>query len=71
MLKKEKALSWLKNFYKPLAKKSIGAPSNFTLILQNLKQFNEATPVYESVIKLKNYILKVIFYYPVILEKAE
>ena len=71
MLKKEKALGWLKDFYKPLAEKSIRAPSNFTLILQNLKQFNKATPVYEFVIKLKNYIFEVIFSYSVILEKAK
>ena len=57
MLKKDKELGWLKTFYKPLAKKGVGVPSNFTLILQNLKRFNEETPVYESVIKLTNYIL--------------
>ena len=55
----------------PLAKKNIGTTSSFTLILQNLKQFNEETPVYESVIKLKNYTLEIIFSYAVILEKTE
>ena len=71
MFKKEKALSWLKNFYKPLAKKSIWTPQNFTLILHNLKQLNKATAVYKSVTKLKNYILEVILSYAIILEKAE